>query len=127
MKEIERPFYYGASPEIFKRAEILRKNLTPVEKLLWDRLRKGQVKGIRFKAQHPISKFIVDFYCHKALLVIEIDGDVHDKEDLAERDEGREYELKKLGLRVIRFKNAEVMNNMDKVLVKIHAVINKNI
>lgn len=119
MKNIELPFYYGASAEMLKRADILRREMTEAEKILWERLRKNKVSGFRFRSQHPISKFIVDFYCHKALLVIELDGDIHMKEDVAERDEGREIEIKKLGLRVLRFKNKEVYDNLDAVVDKI--------
>lgn len=123
MKAIEAPFFYGASPEIHKRAKELRRNLTDTEVLLWERLRKAQIAGYNFRRQHPIRKFIVDFYCHKALLVIELDGGIHDKLEVAERDDGREYELKKLGLRVIRFKNEEVLNNINWVLKTIESAV----
>ncbi len=126
MKEIDRPYYYGASPEILKRAEILRKNLTIAEATLWERLNKSQLDGLRFKAQHPIDRFIVDFYCHKALLVIEIDGEIHAHSEVDERDEGREYEIKKLGLSVLRFRNGEVLSNLDKVVLSIKEYINRN-
>ena len=123
MKSIAHPFYFNVSPEILKRAEVLRNELTEAEKLLWERLRKNKVRGLRFRTQHPISKFIVDFYCHKALLVIEIDGDIHKNEIVAERDEGREAELKKLGLIVLRFTNDEVLKNIDNVQKKITRVL----
>jgi len=116
MKNIERPFYYGASAEILKRAAILRREMTEDESILWERLRKNKVKGFRFRAQHPIDKFIVDFYCHEALLAIELDGEIHKKEEVAERDEGREIEIKKLGITLVRFKNYEVYDNLDKVV-----------
>ena len=124
MKFIERPFVYGASPEIIKRAADLRKRLTKAESVLWNKIGKNQINGYRFKKQHPISKFIVDFYCHKALLVIEIDGDIHNKEEVLERDEGREYELQKLGLTILRFTNEEVIKNIDKVIENIKAATN---
>ena len=80
-RSIERTMFYNASLEIFKRAKLLRENMTTAEKLLWYYLQKGRMKGSRFKPQHPGNKFIVDFYCHKARLVIEIDGEVHQEED----------------------------------------------
>jgi|SRR6185312_4493094 len=123
MKPIELPFYFNASPEILKRAEVLRNQMTEAEKVLWERLRKNKVRGYRFRAQHPISKFIVDFYCHKASLVIEIDGDIHRNEIVAERDEGREEELKRLGLIVLRFTNTEVLKNTDAVCIEIEGVL----
>jgi len=119
MKFVERPFVYGASSEIIKRAAELRKNLTEAEKHLWCKIGKHQVNGLRFRKQHPISKFIVDFYCHTALLIIEVDGDVHLNEEVTERDEGREHELRKLGLNVLRFTNYDVLNNIDGVVEKI--------
>jgi very-short-patch-repair endonuclease len=108
--------FYNAYPEIFRKAEVLRKNMTDAEKVLWERLRKKQL-GLRFKAQHPIERFIADFYCHKAKLVIEIDGKIHNVQK--EYDLGREAELEKYGLKIIRFTNDEVLNNIDWVIEKI--------
>ena len=102
--------------EILSRAERLRKNQTGVEKVLWKKLEKGNFENLRFRRQHPISKFIVDFYCHELLLVIELDGEIHNKAEVAERDEGREFELKKLGLAILRFTNHDIIHNMDNVL-----------
>lgn len=119
MKLHEMPFFYGASPEIFHRAKLLRNNMTEPEKILWQKLKKNQINGLRFYRQHPISKFIVDFYCHSELLVIELDGEVHNKVEVSERDEGREIELKKLGLRILRFKNEEVSRDIHSVITKI--------
>jgi len=112
-------FYFGASEEIIRRARILRKRMTFAESLLWGCLRKKQVNGIRFRRQHPIKNFIVDFYCQRANLVIEIDGGVHQEEEQNERDENRTYELKNLGLTIIRFSNKDVISNLDKVLNEI--------
>jgi very-short-patch-repair endonuclease len=125
MKSIERPFYYGASTEILARADKLRKNQTGVEKVLWKRLKGNRFENLRFRRQHPIAKFIVDFYCHELLLVVELDGSIHNKEEVAERDEGREIELKKLGLTILRFTNDQVIHNMDKILNKIRKVKNE--
>jgi very-short-patch-repair endonuclease len=119
MKRIEQPFYYDASIEIIRRAAALRKNQTDAEKVLWIAISKGQLNGLHFRRQHPINKFIVDFYCHEILLIIELDGDIHNKPEVAERDEGREHELRRLGLHVIRFSNYEVLNNLQQVLAKI--------
>lgn len=123
MKFTERPFIYKASPEIIKRAAELRKNTTPAEQALWEKLRKGQLYGLHFRRQHPIGKFIVDFYCPKLFLIIELDGEIHDKPIVDERDKGREHELKQMGLKVLRFKNEEVLNSIDDVLQKIEALV----
>jgi very-short-patch-repair endonuclease len=128
MKPIETPFYFGASPEILKRASELRKNMNSAEKLLWSKLKSNQLGGYRFRAQHPISKFIVDFYCNESKLVIELDGDIHKNKIVAERDEGREYELEKLGLSILRFQNKEIIEDIEKVVSAIKmALSNKEI
>lgn len=108
--------FYGASPEIMKRAEYLRKNMTLFEKRVWFRLRSNQL-GVRFRAQHPIDIFIVDFYCHAFKLVVEIDGEIHLSQK--DYDQGRTAELKRLGLKVIRFSNKEVENDIGIVIDKI--------
>ncbi len=125
MKNIEKSFFYNASPEIFKRAKELRKTLTETEKILWAHLKENKFEGIHFRRQHPISKFIVDFYCHELLLVIEIDGGVHLEEAVTERDEGREIELQRLGLTILRFNNEEVLNDIKSVREKIKSFIEK--
>ena len=123
MKKINASFYYGASPEMLKRASILRNEMTETELLLWERLRKNKNRGYRFRAQHPIGKFIVDFYCHEALLVIEIDGSIHQTEIVAERDKGRELEISKLGIKVVRFTNNDIYDDLDNVAVTISRII----
>ena len=102
--------------EIRRRAYIMRQNPTPAEDLLWKRLRRKQVSGFRFRRQHPIGRFIVDFYCAKARLVIEVDGSVHDQPGYEEYDAQRQAFLEQLGLRVLRFRNDEVMRRTDAVV-----------
>jgi len=111
--------YYGASPEIIARARILRQSMTPAEQLLWSAVRRKQLNGVRFRRQHPIAQFVVDFYCHQAGLVIELDGEIHAQADQQQRDNDRTYELERLGLRVIRFQNEEILNNISGILVRI--------
>src|SRR5580698_3740948 len=110
---------------MLKRAERLRNEMTEAELLLWERIRKNKFGGYRFRAQHPIGKFIVDFYCHEALLAIEIDGDIHLNNIVAERDEGREIEIIKLGIKVVRFTNDEIYNDLDKVALTISGILEK--
>ena len=104
---------------IFARAKELRKNMTPAERVLWQRLRNYKVGGFYFRRQHPIKFFIADFYCAKADLIIEIDGGIHNNPDVSEHDVNRTAELEKLGITVIRFTNDEVMNDTDNVIAKI--------
>jgi len=108
--------FYNASPGIFRKAEELRNNMTKAEQLLWENLRNNQI-GVRFKPQHPIEHFIADFYCHSAKLVIELDGEIHEQQK--EYDIGREAEMEKYDIRVIRFKNHEVLEDVDSVVEQI--------
>lgn len=86
---IERNMFYGANKIIFLRAVELRKNMTIAEKLLWEELKRKEIFKVRFKRQHPIDIFIVDFYCHKFKLAIEVDGDIHLREEVKVYDDGR--------------------------------------
>lgn len=115
----EAAFFFGANAEIFKRAGELRINQTAVEKILWEELREKKINGLRFRRQHPISNFIVDFYCHRKKLVIEVDGGIHRDREVKEKDECRTIELEKLGLTVIRFTNEEIETNIGEVINKI--------
>lgn len=111
--------FYGASPKIFELAKNLRSQLTEPEKVLWERLRLNRLKGYRFKSQHPIGGFIADFYCHKAKLVIELDGKYHDSKSQSEFDANRSSMINEFGLKVIRFRNEDVVNNISLVLSEI--------
>lgn len=110
--------FYGASPIIFERAKELRLSMTRSELRLWEELRNNKF-GVRFKAQHPIKNFIADFYCHRAKLVVEVDGGIHQIKSVKEHDEGRTHELQQLGISVIRFTNDDVERDMIGVLRKI--------
>jgi very-short-patch-repair endonuclease len=119
---IDAEFFYGATPEIFFRAYELRKNMTHAENLLWKKLNRKKLLGLTFRRQYPVNQFIADFYCHKARLVIEIDGSIHEIESFKERDIGRDDEFEKFGLLTIRFSNEEVINNIIMVIKKIEQI-----
>lgn len=108
--------FYGAAPSTFEKAKQLRTNMTEHELLLWEELKENKMLGLRFKAQHPISSFIADFYCHKLKLVIEIDGNSHNSIETREYDLGREIEMQELGIQTIRFKNHEVVRDMENTI-----------
>ena len=110
--------HYGASPFIFERASELRARMTPAEELLWDALKSNEWR-LNFRRQHPLYKYIADFYCHKVKLVIELDGGYHDNQDVKIYDEERELEIIQFGITVLRFRNEEIINNSDSVLKKI--------
>ncbi|GJQ52944.1 MAG: hypothetical protein HKUEN02_17910 [Anaerolineaceae bacterium] len=106
--------------EKLQRAKELRREMTPAEKILWEELRANKL-GVHFRRQQVIQGFIVDFYCHKAKLVVEVDGDVHDLQK--DEDERREKVLREMGLRVVRFRNDDVMRSLSTVVNKIKATI----
>ncbi|MBV6643581.1 MAG: endonuclease domain-containing protein [Cyclobacteriaceae bacterium] len=111
--------FYGATKEIFHKAQMLRSSMTEAELILWDRLSDNKLAGFKFRRQHPISQYVVDFYCHKAMLVIEVDGRDHNQTEKKNNDEVRDIEMKELGLMVLRIKNEEVMDDIDNVLKRI--------
>lgn len=105
---------HRSQPTIRARARELRRPQTPAESRLWARLRNRQLGGFKFRRQHPIGRFIVDFYCVEARLVVEIDGDSH--LDQVEYDAGRTVWLSEQGNSVIRFTNQEIHQQLDAVL-----------
>jgi very-short-patch-repair endonuclease len=107
----------GASANIKNKARELRKNLTPAETELWRYIRKGQLDGKHFRKQHPYGIYILDFYCFKASLAIEIDGPVHISKH--EYDLEREKYIESSGVKVLRFSNEDIENRIEWVLSKI--------
>jgi very-short-patch-repair endonuclease len=101
-------------------ARKLRKNMTDAEQLLWSKIRRKQIRQYQFYRQRIIRNYIVDFYCPKARLVIEIDGGQHYSEEGVELDKLRDKHLADLGLRVVRLSNMDVLQNIDGVLEYIY-------
>lgn len=95
-----------------------RKQATPAEAVLWEALRGNQL-GPRFRRQHAIECFIVDFVCLPAWLVVEVDGSIHDVPEEAKYDGGRTHTLQECAFLVIRFRNEEVLHALPKVLADI--------
>ena len=114
--------HYGATMEIFQIAERLRWDMTATEKIIWDRVCKNQL-GVRIRRQHPVWKFIADFYCHAVKLVIEIDGGIHLRSENQEYDISRDIILKEFKIEILRFTNPEVINETDRVIDKIKSTI----
>jgi very-short-patch-repair endonuclease len=120
----DQSMWKGASSELFDMARILRKNMTEAEIKLWDNLKGNKLRGLKFRPQHPIYLFIVDFYCHRLKLVIEVDGGYHEDENQKVLDIERSHALKELGIHIIRYTNSEILNDLEKVLDKINSEIN---
>jgi len=93
--------------------------MTDAERLLWSKLRQKQLKGYQFYRQKTIGKYIVDFYCPKANLVIELDGGQHYNDAMKVKDRQRDRILEGMGLTVLRFSDREVFKNGEAVLEKI--------
>ena len=108
------PRIRGTTPQIEAEARRLRKNMTLAERTLWAALFGKQLAGLKFRAQHPVGPFILDFYCPSRKLVVELDGEVH--QDQQEYDQARTEQLESYGYQVIRFHNEEVLTNLHLVL-----------
>jgi very-short-patch-repair endonuclease len=117
------PMYFNATSLIQERATELRGKSTTAEEILWSKLRNRQLAGLKFRRQHPISKFIADFYCHEIRLVIEVDGLIHENINYKERDLNKTAEFERNEIKVIRFKNEEIINNIDEVLRRIESFL----
>lgn len=105
-------------PQLWEKLKPLGRQMrhqpTPAEEKLWQKLRNKQLLGFKFRRQHSIDRFIVDFYCNEAQLVVEVDGEIHDYTQ--EEDAIRQEFLESLGLRVVRFRNEAVLSSIDGVL-----------
>jgi very-short-patch-repair endonuclease len=95
----------------------LRRNMTPAERILWEKLRHNCLDGLQFRRQQIIDGYIVDFYCHAKALIVEIDGDIH-KQQL-EYDAERDAHLISRGFHVLRFTNEDVNHGLEEVLREI--------
>ena len=119
------PHFYKATERIFDNAKVLRKESTPAEKHFWEIVRNRKILGFKFRRQHPLFKYVADFYCHDALLVIELDGDIHNLEKIKKRDAEREKAITELGITVLRFTNDELFTEINTVLEKVEAHLKK--
>jgi very-short-patch-repair endonuclease len=108
---------YGKHLKKYSRR--LRNEMTDAEKLLWSKIRGKQLKGSQVYRQKPIGRFVVDFYCPKAKLVIELDGGQHYSEVIRAKDESRDRYMERVGLEVLRFSDTEVFENLPGVLEEI--------
>lgn len=114
-KKINSPQY------VIKLAQEMRKNLTHCEKLLWDELKEKKINGSKFRRQHPVHRYILDFYCHEKKLAIEVDGNIHKIK--YDEDEFRDKYLESIGIKTIRISNVEIMEDINKVLFKIMTIL----
>ena len=105
--------------DLVLRARQLRSGATSAENILWQKLRRKQINGRRFRRQQPIGPFVVDFYCPELTIAIELDGDSHGGKE--SQDKSRQEFLEAQGLAVLRFWNSDVWQNLDGVLQTIYS------
>lgn len=98
--------------------------MTPAEEVLWNHIHINEWK-LKFRRQHPIWNYVADFYCHGVKLVIELDGGIHEMEEVKRNDGEREKQLREFGLTILRFKNEEVLANIKSVLQKISQTVER--
>lgn len=104
---------------MFQYGRELRQKSTKAEKILWDNLRNRKLDGLKFRRQHLLDKYVADFCCHEKKLIIELDGAVHLDKMSKDYDKARTFDLSGSAIKVIRFWNSEVENNIGKVLNQI--------
>lgn len=114
-------------PQLKTNARTLRKNMTDSELKLWSRIRRKQLHGLQFYRQRPIGNYVVDFYCPQAQLVLEVDGSQHMNVREIQQDQYRNSYLKQQGIRVLRFDNLQVLNQIDAVIERIYWAITSRI
>ena len=105
---------------------LLRHDMTPSERMLWKHISDKQLDGWRFRRQHGFGPYVLDFYCPVLKLCIEVDGELHQRTDVVEKDKERTSFLESNGIKVIRFTNDEIENDISDVLERIRRFINNN-
>lgn len=113
------------NPKLKKLARKLRNKSTKAEIRLWNQLRNGKLNGFDFHRQKPIDKFIVDFFCYKLRLCIEVDGVTHNDPLVQDRDRKKEARLKELGYNILRYQDNDVIDNIDGVILEIQNYIDR--
>jgi very-short-patch-repair endonuclease len=127
MEHRETNVPWSTPPELWEKLKPLARQMrmlpTPAEEALWQRLRNRQVGGWKFRRQHTMDRFVVDFYCPEARLIIEVDGAVH--EYTQDEDALRTEFLESMGMRVSRFSNDDVLGKMEAVLARIGEILSQ--
>jgi very-short-patch-repair endonuclease len=110
-------------PASIQNARKLRKQMTIPEKILWNALRNRRLDGVKFRRQHPIERFVIDFYCREKAVTIEIDGKVHDQAEVIKHDLERKRYLESKGVAILRFTNHRILKDLNGVLYEIHSAL----
>ncbi|MBP6023118.1 endonuclease domain-containing protein [Ferruginibacter sp.] len=126
MTEYNDKLHGNSRPSTYENARDLRRVQTKAEAKLWQALRNGKVCDLKFRRQHAFDDYILDFYCHKMKLAIEVDGAVHNDPEVAAYDKVRTKNLNDNGITVLRFTNDDVEKNIKSVIQIIKDWTNKN-
>ena len=120
----EKINYRGGSyyTSLLEQVRELRKNQTEAEEIFWEIVRNRGFLGLKFRRQHQVGRFIVDFFCASKNLIVEIDGEIHLNPEQRERDKSRDHYLKELEYKTLRFSNDDIYNNIMEVLDEIENV-----
>ena len=116
MSNVDKQPTWQVVPKLRSRARSLRRDSTDAERVIWNELRAHRMNGTSFRRQTPIGPYVVDFVCHAANLVVELDGGQHFEPEHMKRDARRDAFLVSKGFRVLRFNNHDVMTNRQGVL-----------
>ncbi|MEE9258058.1 MAG: endonuclease domain-containing protein [Nitrospinaceae bacterium] len=123
METHKMPRIFNKNSEKTKR-EYLRKNMPKAELLLWTKLKGKQLKGYKFRRQYSVNQYIIDFYCPKAKLAIEIDGDSHLDKKTVYYDQKKQASIEAFGIKFLRFNNLEIFESLDGVINEIQKHLN---
>ncbi len=111
----------GVSSEMQAVASELRRKMTPAETVLWGALRDRRLAGLKFRRQHGVGTRVLDFYCPAARLLVEVDGGVHDADEVAAHDRARDEHFAAAGYTIVRVRNEDVLHDLATVLARIEA------
>ncbi|MBK5285235.1 MAG: endonuclease domain-containing protein [Bacteroidia bacterium] len=125
MTSYKENLFYGAPTLGFAKARQLRRSMTEAETILWKFLRNKKLAGHKFRRQHPLGLYIADFYCHESKLVIESDGKHHNNPDEKKYDARRTFTFGLDKIKVLRFSNSDIMENLSWVLAEIEKELKK--
>ncbi|MBN1602709.1 MAG: endonuclease domain-containing protein [Chitinispirillaceae bacterium] len=120
-------FLQAVSKEKKDFSRRLRKEPTPAERLLWEHVRNNAISDVKFRRQQVIDGYVVDFFCHNAKLVIEVDGKIHNTVKQKAKDIQRKNVFEARGLMEIRFRNEEVLENVLKVVKTLNQIVDSRI
>lgn len=103
--------------------QYLRNRMPKAEIILWGKIRRKQIAGVKFRRQYSVDRFVLDFYCPELKLAIEVDGPIHDSPEGQVYDQARQQFMEELGIQLLRFTNADVYRNLEGVLATIHQTV----